>query len=143
MKKRLLAMALMCMMMFSVLGTTAFAGDHDDLIMPLSVLYPNSSITGPGKCQTTLFTATPGEGKFIQYWFQNLTGDEVHVYLRRTDSTTRASQMDVAGDDQKTNLYSATDADKATYYVVIEDATGKSAVINGNVSVAQYEVAPN
>ena len=148
--KKLLSIALALVMAMSV-SVSAFAtapvdpADSEEvIIMPRVTLFNDTAYARRNGVWTSVeFSAAPSNGNYIRYWHKNDTGEDVRVYLYRTDgrTTTRVSSMTVKANDQNRAVYYNSTAGSGTYKIVIE-AYVSGGMINGDVSAAQYKTRP-
>ena len=117
------------------------AEEEDYGIMPLMDIYSESMVASTsGRWESPKFSATPGNGGNIRFWFSNTTGEAVKVYLFWVDSLgvdRIARSMEVPANSQKSAVYSSSRADSYTYRVVVE-AFLSGGDITGSLNVAQY-----
>ena len=117
------------------------AEEEDYGIMPLMDIYSESMVASTsGRWESPKFSATPGNGGNIRFWFSNTTGEAVKVYLFWVDSLgvdRIARSMEVPANSQKSAVYSSSRADSYTYRVVVE-AFVSGGDITGSLNVAQY-----
>jgi hypothetical protein len=90
------------------------------------------------------FTASLSNGNYIRFWHQNNTGEDVRVYLYRTDSGGErlVSSMTVSAHHQGSKVYYSGTAGSGTYRLVAE-AHVSGGSISGSIAAAQCKVNPD
>lgn len=153
--KKFLSLTL-ALMMSLALAAPAFAAStpvppsdaekEDYGIMPLMDIYSESMVVSTsGRWDSPKFAATPGNGTYIRFWFNNTTAEAVRVYLYWVDSLGQEwhlETMEVPANSQKSMVYNNSRADSWSYKVVVE-AYVSGGDIAGSLNVAQYATNPS
>ena len=147
MKRRLLALVLGSTLLCSgcLFGSPNLSGGS---IGPFHEPYPLRQILDYNAWNSTAFSTLTVNGRYLTYFFENLTDETVAVYLVRyqVDSTyadrTIVSEMRVEGGSLGSQVYQTKDKQKGTYGLDIQ-AIASGGAISGLVGLTQYQEPPS
>ena len=146
MKRRLLAL---------VLGSTLLCGGclfgspnlSGGSIGPFHEPYPLRQILDYNAWNSTAFSTLTVNGRYLTYFFENLTDETVAVYLIRYETKgayydrTIVSELRVEGGSRGSQVYQTKDRQKGTYVLDIQ-AIASGGAISGLVGLTQYQEPP-
>lgn len=150
--KRMTSLAL-ALVMTTALTVPAFAASAPTVdpattitetnIMPRVSLFTDKAYSENGQWNSSQFTATSSNGNYIRFWHQNDTGEPVKVYLYRifNGQSLLVSTMEVAKNDQNSQVYYNKNAGSGTYQIVVEPYKS-GGLVSGSVAASQYKTRP-
>ncbi len=117
-------------------------------IGPFTESFPLRQILDYNAWNSTAFSTLTVNGRYLTYFFENLTDETVAVYLVRyqVDSAyadrTIVSEMQVEGGSLGSQVYQTKDKQKGTYGLDIQ-AIASGGAISGLVGLTQYQEPPD
>lgn len=114
---------------------------------PFTEPFPLRQILDDNAWNSTAFSTLTVNGRYLTYFFENLTDETVAVYLIRYQANgayadrTIVSEMRVEGGSLGSQVYEAHDKEKGTYVLDIQ-AIASGGAISGLVGLTQYQEPP-
>lgn len=147
MKRRSIALVLGGLLLCSgcLFGAPIVSGGK---IGPFHEPYPLRQILDYNAWNSTAFSTLTVNGRYLTYFFENLTDETVAVYLVRYQANgayadrTIVSEMRVEGGSLGSQVYQTKDKEKGTYVLDIQ-AIASGGAISGLVGLTQYQEPPD